>query len=117
MKNREALERFRVPVPPFMQIETYEESDEYGVYITGCYRMGEFVIIVSHEKCGWHLSVSKKNCLPTYDELKDIRYKYLPDRINACEIFPPRKKFVNVHPYCRHLFEMPEDEFDRSELI
>lgn len=119
MKTKESLDKFRIPVPPFMDIPFYEETDEHGYYATGAFRVGTMVILVSHndDEGGWHLSMSHKNTMPTYEEMKDFRYKFLPNGINACEIFPPREKFVNRHPFCRHLWEMPKDDIHREEFI
>ena len=119
MKSKESLEKFRIPMPPFMDVPLYEESDEYGYYSTGVFRVGDMALIVSHseKEGGWHLSMSHKNKLPTYEEMKDFRYKFLPNGINVCEIFPPREKFVNIHPFCRHLWEMPKDNISREEFI
>lgn len=106
--DKVTLEKFRIKFP--MRINEYTEDDEFGHYSTGAFKFGDKVILITHEEedGGWHLSVSTKNRIPTYEELKDIRYKFLPDRIHAVEIFPPREEFVNVHKYCRHLYEMKE---------
>ena len=116
--DKATLEKFRVKDFP-MNIQSFSEEDEFGFYSTGIFRFGDKVIIISHESedGGWHLSVSTKNRLPSYEEMKDIRYKFLPNRINAVEIFPPREKFVNIHKFCRHLWEMPEDGIDRSQKV
>lgn len=54
----------------------------------------------------WHLSMSCKDRLPTYEEMKEIRYKYLPDNCYMAQIFPPSKEFVNLHPFTLHLYEI-----------
>lgn len=54
----------------------------------------------------WHLSISHKNRLPTYEELKDARYRFCPDVKYMAQIFPPKEEFVNIHPYCLHLWEI-----------
>lgn len=76
------------------------------------HKMGRCNIIVSREpikkngEYGWHLSISTPNALPSYKEIKEARYKFLPDEVYMAEIFPPKKEFVNTHPYCRHLYEI-----------
>lgn len=119
MKTKESLEKFRIPVPSFMDIPTYEEQDDNGFYSTGAFKIGELVVLISHneDEGGWHMSMSKKDKMPTYEEMKDMRYKMLPNRIYACEIFPPREEFVNRHPFCRHLWEMPKDKIKREQFI
>lgn len=67
-------------------------------------------VIVSIDAGLWHMSISHPSRLPTYDELKNARYKYLPDEIMAAQIFPPQAEFVNLHPYCLHVWQLREDE-------
>ncbi|MEU4386602.1 hypothetical protein [Promicromonospora sp. NPDC023805] len=74
---------------------------------------GELHAIVSHEPTGWHLSVSFQphpgaaRRLPSWDELKDARYRFLPDRAHMAALLPPRAEWVDVHPTTLHLWEMP----------
>lgn len=71
---------------------------------------GECVIIVTRDNGLWHLSMSCRDRLPTYDELKAARYKYLAGCRYVAQIFPPPEEFVNVHPYCIHLWELGSNE-------
>lgn len=72
----------------------------------GCFIMGKCFVIVAKEDNCWHLSISKKDKLPSYQNLKDARYKFLPNDVVMAQIFPPKSEFVNVHPYCLHLWEI-----------
>lgn len=72
------------------------------------YKMGRCKILVSIDEGLWHLSISTPNALPSYKEMKEARYRYLPDDIFVGEIFPPKKYFVNHHPFCRHLWQIEE---------
>lgn len=84
-------------------------------------RDGLLTCYVSLEPQGWHLSISHRVAaedgtglvpgrLPTWDEIKDARYRFVPDRARMAMILPPRAEFVNVHPTTMHLFETPADE-------
>ncbi len=64
----------------------------------------------------WHLSISvnadngkEKSFprLPTWDELKEARYKFLPPDVNMAIMFPPKDVYYNLHPTCLHLLEIP----------
>lgn len=63
----------------------------------------------------YHLSISRKDRLPSYNELKSARYQFLPDVPYMVQIFPPQEDFVNVHSFCLHLWE-PKEPFVYSEL-
>ena len=62
-----------------------------------------------------HLSISRRDRLPNYNELKSARYQFLPDVPYMIQIFPPTEDFVNVHQFCLHLWE-PAPGFSYSEL-
>lgn len=71
---------------------------------------GTLTAIVTQEPQGWHLSVSfagPQLRLPTWDELKDARYRFVPDRAQMAALLPPRAEWVDIHPTCLHLWEIP----------
>lgn len=78
----------------------------------GIFKWGDLVVVVCKEpikqdgSMGYHLSISHANRLPTYEELKEARYKFLPDDLYMAQIFPPKKDFVNLHQFCLHLYEI-----------
>lgn len=80
----------------------------------GTWKFRGCAVIVSKDAGLWHMSISRKDRLPTYDELKDARYQYMPDVKYAVQIFPPKEDFVNLHQFALHLWE-PKD-FIYSEL-
>jgi len=68
--------------------------------------------VLTHEPQGWHLSVSfygpgGARRLPSWDELKDARYRFVPDRAHMAALLPPRAEWVDIHPTCLHLWEIP----------
>jgi hypothetical protein len=71
------------------------------------YRMGRCQIIVSQKDDGWHLSISRTDRLPSWEELRDARYELVPDGVTMAMLLPPRSQYVNVHDYCLHLYEVP----------
>lgn len=78
----------------------------------GFFIMGRCRVIVTRDKMeefpngAWHLSISTRDALPSYKEMKAARYKYLPDDIWMAEVLPPSKHFVNIHNFTRHLYQI-----------
>ena len=70
------------------------------------WRAGDLLAIRTKEPEGWHLSISHPTRLPTWDEIKDARYRFLPDRITVAQLLPPRKEWTNIHDFCLHLWEI-----------
>ncbi len=72
----------------------------------GIFTMGRCRIIVSIDGGKWHLSISTASASPSYKEIKEARYKFMPNDIYVAQIFPPKEEFINLHPYCHHLWEI-----------
>lgn len=105
--TKEELLKYKEDVPKNfpIHIKDHEVTDEYGVYCTGVFKYKGMSLIIAIEMGVWHLSVSAKFPLG-YQQLKDVRYKFLPNNIQVAQIFPPRDEFVNVHECCWHLWEI-----------
>jgi hypothetical protein len=81
--------------------------------ISGCkaYRWGDVTVIVGYEgdHVGWHLSISTRYRLPTWDEIKAARYEFVPNEATMAMLLPPMEEYINVHDYCLHLYEVTGD--------
>lgn len=108
--TKEELKNYRREIPPQagvlsrLLVEDYRE-DAYGVYSTGFFHYKGKQIFITVEMGAWHLSVSSNHTLGYY-ELKDIRYRFMPNDMAVAQIFPPREEFVNIHENCFHLYEI-----------
>lgn len=78
--------------------------------------------IVGHEPYGWHLSISHgyrlidpftggvlPGRLPTWDEIKEARYRFLPDELVMAQIMPPKSEYIDIAKTALHLWELPPD--------
>ena len=88
---------------------------------------GHLSVFVGREPMGgklkWHLRMSHRSSaivtaggfpapgrLPTWDELKDARYRFCPDEVYMAIILPPKSDYMNLHPTTMHLYEVEGDE-------
>lgn len=99
----EELNKLRVKTP--FEIPEHTECDKHGQYSTGCFKYKGKIILITIDDGKWHLSVSASHPLGYY-EIKQMRYMFLPNRVHAAQIFPPREEFVNLHENCYHLYEI-----------
>jgi hypothetical protein len=51
-----------------------------------------------------HASIAAPNRLPDYEELVAMKETVFGSEAYAVQVFPPRSKHVNQHPFCLHLF-------------
>ncbi len=44
---------------------------------------------------------------PTWDEIREARYKFVPHDVNMAIMFPPPEVYYNRHSTCIHLVQVP----------
>lgn len=72
----------------------------------------EMAIIVSWAE-GWeHVSVSLRNRCPTWDEMCLVKDIFWRDDECAVQFHPPKSEYVNLHPYCLHLWKKIGESFE-----
>ena len=76
------------------------------------YRYGECNIFKAIERERLHISISHPSRLPTWDEIKYIRYNLALNKKNMAMFLPPKEKYVNVDENCFHLWEVEDDFFE-----
>lgn len=76
------------------------------------HQVGPCRVFVAREDGRWHLSIAHPERLPTWDEVKEARYKHLPDKMMVAMFFPPKEDYVNYHPFCFHLWEVQGSEVE-----
>jgi len=81
-------------------------NDMAGTFINRARRLGA-IFSVEREADGkrWiHVSVSHRDRLPTWDELRSVKDWTLGDARWAISVFPVAAEYVNDHPFCLHLW-------------
>lgn len=93
-------------------------------YDVGCYRSQKGCsIIVAQEPAKrapsgiwvppearmlWHISIAHARRYPTWDEIADARYEFVPDEVTMAMLLPPSDEYVNANEYCFHLWEIED---------
>ena len=81
---------------------------------TKAYRMGKVRILLSppFEGMGWHMSISRPDRYPSWDEIAKARYELMPKDITVVMFLPPPEEYINIHNCCFHLHEFEEKSHD-----
>jgi hypothetical protein len=69
------------------------------------FKFGQCSVIVGQEKGRWHLSIAHPRRLPTWDEVREARYRFTPKEATMVMVLPRPEQYVNIHQYCFHLWE------------
>ncbi len=51
-----------------------------------------------------HVSASRKDRLPSYDDLAVVKAAFIGHARQAIQLFVPRSEHFNLHPFCLHLW-------------
>lgn len=51
-----------------------------------------------------HISVSRRGRMPSYDDLQLVRRLFIGETVECYQVFPPKDRWVNEHPFTLHLW-------------
>jgi len=64
-----------------------------------------------HGESRWiHISCSRTNRLPSWDDLKLVKRVLAGPERQAIQVLPRESEYVNIHPNCLHLFVCIDDD-------
>jgi adenylosuccinate synthase len=106
--------------PPMPQQVSKEEArpiverlQRFGSTAIRVYRMGACNIFIAREPAAvdgsmlWHLTISRMDRHPTWDEIKAARYWLLDETLTFGMLLPPPANYINV-PAQDHVFHLWE---------
>ena len=67
--------------------------------------------IIASDGCGWeHVSVSLADRCPTWEEMCKIKDIFWDETDTVIQYHPPKSRYVNIHPYCLHLWRTTDQQ-------
>ena len=72
----------------------------------------EFNVVASIEPNQEHISITliHKKRIPTWEEMKAIKDIFFFDEEECYQVFPKKSEYVNLHPYCMHIWRDRNEE-------
>lgn len=94
---------------------TDESFGNNGAFVVRL-RHAQQVYVIASDGGGWeHVSVSRSDRCPTWDEMCQIKTMFWDDDDCAVQYHPPRADYVNNHPHCLHLWRPTAVQLPRPE--
>lgn len=98
----------------------FASDSSYG--LTGAFIIfgpcGAELKIVASGDCGWeHVSVSTRKRPPNWQEMCFVKELFWSDDECVVQFHPPKKDYVNCHPYCLHLWRNINKPFETPPTI
>lgn len=110
MKNLSHLNEYRTSLMCDM-------GDEYnGAFILNLKGSNLSFIVIASNGGGWeHVSVSTDFRCPRWHEMQQIKELFFKDNEAVMQLHPPKKDYVNNHPYCLHLWRPLQIEIPQPD--
>lgn len=72
----------------------------------------EYHVVASIEPKQEHISITlkTKKRIPTWEEMKAIKDIFFYDEEECYQVFPKKSEYVNIHPYCMHIWRNKNEE-------
>jgi hypothetical protein len=102
-------------LPDFLEVKRIKvgplKSDASSGF-NGAFMFNGFTVIVS-DGGGWdHVSISRRERCPTFDELNWIKGLFFDAEETVVHFFPKKSQYVNLHPYCLHLWKKQGQDYE-----
>lgn len=107
MKDLHTLDKYRLSD---CELQRYGAIGDSG---NGCFKVfisGRAFFVIASNGGGWdHVSVSpcnhRRQACPTWDEMCAIKDMFFDTEETVVQYHPAKSDYVNVHPYCLHLWK------------
>lgn len=94
-------EKFRVLNGLMGSDATYGNNGAFIVTL----KHAQTVQVIASSGMGWeHVSVSRKDRCPTWDEMCQIKNIFWDEEDCCIQFHPAKSEYVNNHPYCLHIW-------------
>lgn len=111
---------FHVPEKFRLKDGAYASDSEHGN--NGAFlvklKISQTVLVVASDGMGWeHVSVSRKDRCPTWEEMSQIKDMFWDGDDCVIQYHPAKRDYVNIHPYCLHLWRPVGIDFPQPDSI
>ena len=103
MRNLHELDAYRMRGRAVVEIYGWEGDEAVGAFTVPSPIDRAPLVIVASAGEGWdHVSVSRKNRCPNWQEMEHVAGLFFRDDETAMQLHVPASDHVNAHPYCLH---------------
>jgi len=89
-------------------------GDSEGMFEFGSLVDGEILKVIASRGEGWeHVSVSRMDRCPTWEEMEQIAKLFFADHEEAVQFHVPTSDHVNVHNFCLHWWRPTDAKLPR----
>ena len=97
---------------PYYSSEADGNNGVFEIFVKTSKGRRKKATCVASDGLGWeHVSVSMKDRCLTWDEMCQIKDIFWGDNDCVMQYHPPKNDYVNIHPFCLHLWRPMVSDF------
>ena len=105
MRNLKQLDAHRVTNGHVVEFYGSVGDQRNGVFTMPSPVDKATLVIIAASGDGWdHVSVSRKNRCPNWQEMEYVKRRFFGDDETAMQLHVPAVEHINYHPHCLHLW-------------
>jgi hypothetical protein len=91
---------------------------ETGAFLVPSEIDGGAMRVIASVSDGWdHVSVSRRNRCPNWQEMEQIKHLFFNHDETAMQLHVPKSEHINCHPYCLHIWRPTDQEIPKPPPI
>lgn len=107
-------EKYRVLGGDLASDESYGNNGAFLVRL----ERSQICFVIASDGMNWeHVSVSRQDRSPTWDEMSQVKAMFWDDEDCVVQFHPPRSEYINNHPNCLHLWRPTGIDIPRPPSI
>lgn len=106
--------KYRIHDGQMASDDTYGNNGAFKLQL----KHGQSLFAIASDMWGWeHVSVSRMDRTPTWDEMCQVKAMFWDDEDCVIQYHPPASEYVNNHPNCLHLWRPTKDKLPTPPSI
>ncbi|MFW8567043.1 DUF7694 domain-containing protein [Orrella sp. 11846] len=108
--------QYRIRDPKFGWLATDDSAGNNGAFVIPLPRGQRLNVIASSDSEWEHVSVSRKDRCPTWEEMCKVKELFWCPEDCVIQFHPANSDYVNVHEYCLHMWRPVRESFPIPEF-
>jgi hypothetical protein len=118
MRNLRLLDIYRDSSPQVLKHFGWDGDETCGSFLVPSPVDHQLMRIVASSDEGWdHVSVSRRNRPPNWQEMEHVKRMFFKDDETAMQLHVPPADHISCHPHCLHLWRPQRIEIPRPPAI
>jgi hypothetical protein len=114
MRNLRLLDAYRLTSDDVVAYYGSIGDHENGAFVVRSPVDGQNMMIIASSSEGWdHVSCSRKNRCPNWEEMEHVKRLFFRDGETAMQLHVPPSEHISVHPFCLHLWRPLDQEIPK----